>query len=219
MTTVSSANSTAILIFSKTPEIGKVKTRLQPFLNVRESLELHIALLKDSIQKTLQTDADPILYLTGGMELPFSAGIQIRKQKGDDLGQRMSNAFEESLHLYNKVVIIGIDSPIFPLSVFQDTFQRLENQDAVIGPSEDGGYYLIALCKTIPEIFQDVPWGTQEVLTVTLSKLKNRKVSLLERCFDVDQPADLERLRIEFTEAPYLSNTGEWLKKFYGSKE
>ena len=211
--------STAILIFSKTPEVGKVKTRLQPFLNVRESLELHIALLKDSIQKALQTDADPILYLTGGMELPFSAGIQIRKQKGDDLGQRMSNAFEESLRLYNKVGIIGIDSPTFPLSVFQETFQRLENHDAVIGPSEDGGYYLIALCKTIPEIFEDVPWGTQEVLTVTLSKLKKRKVSLLERCFDVDQPADLERLRIEFIEAPYLSNTGEWLKNFYSSKE
>jgi uncharacterized protein len=204
--------SQAILIFSKFPRLGHVKTRLKPFLTDQQCLDLHVALLKDSIQKALQTTGDPILYLTENLDLPFSAGIQIRQQSGEDLGERMSNAFRESLNLYDQVLIIGIDSPTFPLSFFQEAFRRLENHDIVLGPSEDGGYYLIALSKPIPEIFQNIPWSTEKVFTMTLERLATRKVSLLERCFDVDQPADLQRLRNELKDVPYLSNTREWFR-------
>jgi uncharacterized protein len=213
---VSIENSRAILIFSKSPEPGRVKTRLQPFLDEEKSLQLHIALLKDSIQKTLQADADPILYLTHSSDLPFVPGIQVRVQKGDDLGERLLNALQETLRLYAKVIVIGTDSPAFPLSAFNEAFQRLDHHDVVIGPSEDGGYYLIAFASLIPEIFRGVPWGTPEVLNATLRLLGKRKVSLLERCFDIDLPADLERMKQELkqNDAPYLSYTREWFQKF-----
>jgi uncharacterized protein len=206
--------SRAILIFSKSAQSGNVKTRLQPFLNEEQSLKLHIALLQDTIQKALLARADPLLYLAGGMELPFAPGIQVREQNGKDLGERMLNAFREALKLYSKVIIIGTDSPTFPLTAFDQAYQRLENHDVVLGPSEDGGYYLIALSKIIPEIFYDVPWGTAEVLNVTLRLLGKKKVSLLEQCFDIDQPADLERLREELKQnnAAYLSHVREWLR-------
>ena len=209
-------DSRAILIFSKSPEPGLVKTRLQPFLTPEQSLQLHLALLKDSVQKALQVDADPILYLTSDRDLPFSPGIQVRKQNGSDLGERMLNAFSESLQSYGRVLIIGIDSPTFPISAFLETFQRLDNHDVVLGPSEDGGYYLIALTKTIPEIFTGVPWGTSEVLNTTLRLLGGKKISLLERCYDIDQPDDLTRLEqdIKQNNAPYLSNIREWFQEF-----
>ena len=212
---VSLQDSRAILIFSKSPELGVVKTRLQPFLTPEESLEFHIALLKDSIQKALQVDADPILYLTSDRELPFSPGIQVREQKGSDLGERMRNAFSETLQLYGRVLIIGIDSPTFPISAFEEAFQRLDNHDIVLGPSEDGGYYLIALAKNIPEIFAGVPWGTAEVLQITLRLLAEKKISLLERSYDIDQPDDLLHLQkdLKQNESPYLSNTREWFRR------
>jgi rSAM/selenodomain-associated transferase 1 len=174
--------------------------------------------MKDTIQKALQADADPILYLTERSDLPFSAGIQIRQQIGKDLGDRMLHAFQEALNLYNKVIIIGTDSPTFPVSAFQEAFLRLEDHDVVLGPSEDGGYYLIALNKLIPEIFENIPWSTDKVLPVTLERLAKRKVSLLERCFDVDHPADLERLKNELQDLPYLSNTRAWIKTFFDRK-
>ncbi len=215
MAIVSREDGRAILIFSKSADLGNVKTRLQPFLTPEQSLELHTVLLKDSIQKTLQANADPILYLAGPSNLDFAPGIQIRRQVGNDLGERLLNSFQDMFPLYSKVIVIGTDSPTFPLAAFDEAFLRLDNHDVVIGPSEDGGYYLLALSDIVPEIFRNIPWGTSGVLHATLSSLGKRKVSMLEGCFDIDFPADLARLREELkqNDAPYLSNTREWLQK------
>src|SRR5262249_42716792 len=135
----------AILIFSKSPEARKVKTRLRPFLTDEQCLLLHIALLQDTIDKCSAVDADVFLYLTAHTPLPFTTDLPVKIQEGPDLGERMRNAFSENLANYEKVIITGIDSPGYSVNIFEEAFAALDHYDLVLGPCDDGGYYLIGL--------------------------------------------------------------------------
>src|SRR5262245_32387204 len=149
--------SSAILIFSKSADRGEVKTRLRAALSEEQCLQLHLALLQDTIQKCINIhNIDTILYLAGSGFLPFDPQIAIRHQRGMDLGERLQNAFETELKSYDSVVIIGTDSPTFPVSRITDSLELLSHSDLVLGPSEDGGYYLIAM-KTLLPIFSGIP--------------------------------------------------------------
>jgi uncharacterized protein len=205
-------SSNRVVIFSKSADDQTVKTRMKPALNSQQCLALHLALLRDTLAKV--REFSPVLYLTPPQHLPFIPSIPIRKQEGADLGERLLNAFRFELESFKRVVIIGIDSPTFPPDVITTAFQALEQHDVALGPSEDGGYYLIGLRKLRPEIFRDIPWGTSEVFKATIKKAKN--YFLLDPYFDVDVPADLERLRSELitNDAPYLQNTREWIARF-----
>jgi rSAM/selenodomain-associated transferase 1 len=209
-----------LIIFSKTPQLGKVKTRLRSRLTEDQCLSLHTALLKDAIIKSSLIDADVHLYLTNPPILPFAVDVRIFEQHGNDLGQRMFHAFEESLKFYSKCVIIGTDSPQFPPERIQETLNQLVKYDVVLGPTDDGGYYLIGMNRAIKEPFVNIPWGTGAVMEHTLRALESYKVLLLDSCFDVDEPEDLVRLKkeLETLNELYVRNTTLWFRQLVNQK-
>src|SRR5690606_37115102 len=99
-------------------------------------------------------------------------------QKGNDLGERMLNAFSQNLRNYDKVIIIGSDIYELKTEHIEQAFHKLNNHDVVIGPAKDGGYYLLGLKSLKPEIFKNKNWGTSSVLKNTIQDLKNENVHL-----------------------------------------
>ena len=210
MQTVSSVGSRVILVFSKAAEHGSVKTRLRPAINDDECLQLHLAMLQDTLECCAASGAHVLLYLAGNSGLPFTVP-PVRIQVNGDLGQRMKHAFQENLVSYRKVVIVGIDTPGLTPSILEEAFTSLDEHDLVLGPSEDGGYYLIGLRKMISEIFENVPWSTSEVLSRTLERIPPGSAHLLPRLWDVDHPADLLRLELQIGTMPQARHQRDWI--------
>ena len=184
-----------LMIFAKAPEEGKVKTRLR--LPDRDAKALHEAFVKDVLRSTEGPWAR-ILWSTDPSHSFFEqVGIPIRSQRGLGLGERLANAFSEMLRSYQRVVVIGTDAPHLKSAVISAAFRKLAQTDAVIGPSSDGGYYLLGLRRMIPALFtSDIGWGGEQVFTNTMKAMKSYLVepSLLPVDFDVDRPEDLKRL-------------------------
>jgi len=208
--------SNVIGIFSKSADFGTVKTRLRPLLSDEQCLSFHLALLQDTITKCRITGIETRLFLSGSQFLPFHPQMLVRPQQGLDLGERLSHAFAVLLEEFDQAVIIGTDSPMIEPQRLQDGFTLLDKHDVVLGPSHDGGYYLIGLRKLLPEIFSGIPWSTPDVFQQTISKIRNHLVALLDHSYDVDEPADFERLRNEVAEndSPYLVQTREWFRNY-----
>jgi uncharacterized protein len=204
----------AVAIFSKTPQIGKVKTRMRPVLSDAQCLELHLALLQDALALVQTIPGDAFLYLSESGDPPFASPIPIRFQKGADLGQRMENAFRELLHQYKTIVMIGIDSPAMPGRTLEQAFELLGKNELVFGPAEDGGYYLIGMNVLVSEVFRKIDWGTPAVLEQSQKAVSGRSYALLDRCYDIDVPSDLEHLRQDLAArpipAPYVR---QWFEK------
>jgi uncharacterized protein len=123
--------------------------------------------------------------------------VKVMDQVGDDLGARMNHACETLFACgYHRVLIIGTDAPTLPLPHFQQALSLLDNHDLVLGPALDGGYYLIALTRVVPELFSGIPWSTDQVLTLTQAKAATLglQTALLEPWRDVDTLADLQAL-------------------------
>lgn len=213
MERVSSAGCRAILVFSKTAELGKVKTRLRPTLNEEECLRLHLAMLQDTLDCCGSVAAETVLYLTTPSHQPFP--VPVRYQTQGDLGARMKNAFQENLGPFESVVIVGTDAPALTPSILEEAFHATESHDLVLGPSEDGGYYLIGLKQIISDIFENIPWSTPSVLPFTLDRMAQHSVHLLPRLYDIDLPQDLARLEADLNSGLIsgASNTREMLKK------
>ncbi len=214
------SSNDAIVIFSKSAELGSVKTRMRPVLNDLQCLSLHLALLKDTIARARTLNTDLFLFLAGSTPLPFDPGIPTFPQQGADLGERMKAAFTDILQTHSRAIVTGTDSPVFPPELFRKAFSGVETNDVVLGPAEDGGYYLIGLRKVIPEIFSGVDWGSPFVLQQTLVKLENRRVLLLESHSDADQPEDLIRLQrdVAQSDAAYLDHTRRWFLENYSAR-
>lgn len=199
---IHSMNPDLLLLFTRFPEPGKVKTRLIPALGAEGAASLHRQLTAHILQiirnfvKTNNTDL--IICFAGahvqGMRWTFGIDDQYQTQAEGDLGRRMSSAFADSLELgRRRVVLIGSDCPGISEKVLHTAFFHLHYYDLVLGPAIDGGYYLIGLTEPVPELFRDVPWGTAEVLAITLiraARLGLRTI-LLEPLTDIDRPTDL----------------------------
>ncbi len=194
--------SEALIVFARYPRLGRVKTRLEPFLGRGACLRLHSAFLEDTVRRTAALAEHRFLYLADctvseARQLGSSRGwgnLQIRVQTGKGMGQRMSRAFQEVRRLHSRILIIGTDSPTLPLPTIPRAFQKLRECKVVIGPSEDGGYYLLGLAEARPALFEEIEWGSSSVLSQTLAKLGSSKYALLPAWYDVDRPRDLERL-------------------------
>ncbi len=193
-----------LIIFAKRPVPGRVKTRLSPPLSPEEATELYRCMLGDVLAKgeALAGVDKWIFHEPDEAAPPFFAeiapGMACASQEGGDLGERMSNAFLKLLALgYNQVAIIGSDLPDLPMAHVAEAFRRLasDEADAVFGPAEDGGYYLVAMGKLHASLFRDVPWSGDEVLATSLARANEAGVtiSLLPAWHDVDTPRDLER--------------------------
>ena len=196
----------ALAIFSRYPRLGEVKTRLEPFLGKEACLKLHTAFLLDTLERTAPLSSTRYLYLAecSDQELadfsdrhPLSSSLRLQRQKGADLGQRLWNAYQEIARESSRVAFVGSDSPTLPLGYIQEALKRLLDFPVVVGPSDDGGYYLLGLSRSKPELFTGIPWGTAEVCRLTLARLREEEYSLLPGWYDVDTCADWERLRKE----------------------
>lgn len=193
-------NKNLILIFTRNPELGKVKTRLAASIGQENALQVYIELLQHTKNVVLETDYDKrVLYsdAINTKDMWNNHLFQKREQFGKDLGVRMYNAFREGFEEgYQKIVIIGSDLITLEANDLKNAFAALDTNDVVIGPAEDGGYYLLGL-KSIPEnIFKNKEWGTNTVLKETLKNIKNLKYSLLEEKNDIDTFDDIKAIPV-----------------------
>ena len=192
-------NKNALVIFARDPLVGQVKTRLNPFLDLRTTCELYTCFLSDSLDTICAVEsADYFVGIypssTSGFfeRLDPSLSISTFVQEGKDLGDRMKNTFfARFAEGYEQVVIIGADSPSLPLAYIRQAF--FSKQDVVLGPSVDGGYYLIGMTGKLINLFDGIAWGGDTVLKETRCKLGSNGVSLelLPVWYDVDRSDDL----------------------------
>ncbi len=199
------SNAHALIIFAKAPIPGQVKTRLQTHLSAEECAEMHASFIIDTIRIACRVEgADIFISCHPGVESPFfqkvahDPEVRLIPQNGNDLGERMSNAIRDTLSAgYKKVIIIGSDSPDLPPEYIQEGFRRLDSSDMVIGPSTDGGYYLIGGRRELP-VFDGIPWSSNKVFEMTLKKVRGHGLIffVLNEWYDIDTWEDLQRFRI-----------------------
>jgi uncharacterized protein len=214
----------AIILFARDPVVGQVKTRLHPFLSKEVIFELYTHFLRDSIQKigrVKSVDRFVGVYPSDASgffsRLNAECTLEIFFQEGKDLGEKMAHAFESRFSEgYERVVLIGSDSPSLPVAYIERALDS--EKDLTIGPSTDGGYYLIGMSGQRVDIFEDVAWGSDAVLRQTLDRVKKTGCSLelLPPWYDVDRPEDLKFLQthlglVERSGQGSAGETGEFL--------
>jgi len=187
-----------LIVFTRYPEAGTVKTRLIPALGPEGAKGLHREMAEYTLSQACRVGCDLEVRFTGGdrslMEEWLGEGLQYKKQEGDTLGERMQNAVAEAFSTgTGKVVIVGTDCPGLTAEQIKKAFGLLNKADLVLGPAFDGGYYLIGLRRPHEMLFRDIPWGSEFVLKVTLETADRLKLktALLEKLADVDCPEDL----------------------------
>lgn len=187
-----------VLVFTRNPELGKVKTRLAATIGNQNALEVYVHLLahtKNCISKVNATKR--VLYSEAITLHDIWNNTLFEKeiQQGTDLGARMKNAFEKGFNDgFNKVVIVGSDLLTLESKDIEDAFDLLDKNEVVLGPAEDGGYYLLGL-KAIPNgIFENKNWGTNTVLSDTLTDLSNTKTAFIKMKNDIDTIEDIKSI-------------------------
>ena len=186
-----------LIIFAKNPELGKVKTRLAATLGNEVALAIYYQLLEKTREVTSALDVDKVVYYSNYVDRDdlWDNGIyQKEVQKGADLGLRMKAAFEKAFaDGYEKVCVIGSDCFDITKPVIDEAFAALDEQQAVVGASEDGGYYLLGMSQMIPQLFLNKAWSTDEVFIATLEDFNRLGLSHAELPVlnDVDTEKDL----------------------------
>ncbi len=193
----SEVNKNLVLIFVKEPKLGFVKTRLAKICGDDFVLELYKNFVKDLILTLKKSESDFKLCAYPSLELVTKTfgNFDNFLQVDGDLGKKMQKAFEEQFAKgYEKIVLIGSDIPHVTSEILDKSFKELKSNDTVLGPSEDGGYYLIGFNKDTfySEVFQDIPWSTHKVLENTLHKLNTKQVYFLQELNDIDVIDDLK---------------------------
>lgn len=214
----------AIIILAKLPEEGNVKTRLGPLLNVEERSEIAECFLNDTVAKSRTVPASVFLAYSGdGVRKEQLSAFRVTcfEQAEGDLGARLANAVGTVARSgHSPVIVTGTDSPMISEATLVKAIDAFcdENVELVIGPSDDGGYYLIGMRSPTPELFVGVSWSTDSVYDETISiarRLGIEEIIELPQSFDIDTPADLKRLYREATRSPDLQRmspeTYRWL--------
>jgi hypothetical protein len=194
--------SECLIIFTRYPEPGKTKTRLIPALGAEGAATLQRQMTEHTLAQVKELQAKRLVsvevYFVGGnqqlMQSWLGTSVIYRQQGDGDLGRRMAIAFQTALEAgKQRVVVIGTDCPDLKAEVMVKAFHALEQHDLVLGPAQDGGYYLIGLCRLIPELFTGISWSTAEVLQQTMSIAQRLElaVAYLPMLSDVDRPEDL----------------------------
>ncbi|HET7006301.1 MAG TPA: TIGR04282 family arsenosugar biosynthesis glycosyltransferase [Candidatus Binatia bacterium] len=216
----------ALAIMAKAPVAGAVKTRLVPPLTPAEAAELYRALLLDQFDHFRNfpganryvfyapADGENLLRELGGTDYVYLA------QSAGDLGVRMQQVFTDLRLLgHRNIVLIGSDLPALPWAILDQAFEQLAGAAArvVLGPSRDGGYYLLGMNRPTPEIFAHMSWSHERVLTDTTTRLDavSRSYSLLPTWFDIDVAADFQQLwtLVKTESAPMPRRTMDYLEK------
>jgi rSAM/selenodomain-associated transferase 1 len=196
------ADENALLVFLKYPNPGAVKTRLGPELTPEQAADFYRALAEDVLRvNSRSTRYQTIVCFTpaGSHEQVRSwlgRGVALQEQCGDDLGSRQFDALRRALQGgFRRAVLIGTDCPTITPSDIETAFDALEASDVVIGPAQDGGYYLIGTRQPLRSIFEGISWSTEKVLGETMARIEEAGLEsrLLGVKSDIDSYEDLER--------------------------
>ena len=204
MTAEAACQGPAIIVMARAPRPGEGKTRLRGTLSDEACLRLQEAFLRDAVEVTLEALLGPVhlaytpVEAASWTEGEFGDRIAPFPQRGDGLGERMLTALRHvEAQDYAPLLMIGTDAPLLQPRHLRAAMSALADADLCLGPSADGGYYLLA-CRTVqPQLFEDVPWGTNRVLdtTLRLAAQSGLRSSLIDTLYDIDTPDDLARLR------------------------
>ena len=196
---------TCLIVFAKNPIPNLVKTRLIPVVSTEEAASLYSAFLIDWCETVSElSNVDLVVAYTpvesqSDIQSLLGADVIYIPQAGIDLGERLTSATQwGSENGYNKIILVGSDSPTLPLSYIFEAIVGLDMRDVVIGPSVDGGYYLIGfssknLTTTVPSVFEEIAWSTAHVFSQTVERIDaiDATLKLLPPWYDVDTPEDL----------------------------
>jgi len=224
----------ALVVMAKAPRGGEVKTRLLGELSPEEARRLYVAFLSDTfaLMEDLKEEREGLIlalcYTPEGEEEAFEQvkreGSLMIPQRGENLGERLTNCFADLFALgFESVAVIGADSPTLPGEYVFDAFECFEtDDDVVVGPAEDGGYYLVGMRKLHWRIFEDIPWGGAGVMGATMDRAKEAELNLvlLPEWYDVDTPEDFERMKRELKENKGAAKfTRRFLKELAKSRQ
>jgi len=190
-------NKGVVLVFQKNEVIGKVKTRLAAGVGELRALEIYRHLIQLTYSALEEVPASIWAYFSDF--IPEIVNTPIEKnfvQEGQDLGERMANAFARSFEMgMDKVVLIGTDCPMLKSQHLQQAFEALSNSDLVLGPATDGGYYLIGMTRRADYLFKGIIWSTSQVLSDTMNVASQHGLTttLLHELDDIDTQEDWER--------------------------
>ena len=198
-------DSELLIIFTKNPVLGQVKTRLAQTIGHPKALAVFRNLLAQAAKAVKGWGGDVWVFYSDYLpenDLWSDIATKSFLQEGDDLGKRMAQAFRLGLQDYQQVVLVGTDIPGISAKVVNDAFDALKQTDWVLGPTFDGGYYLVGMNRFMSSIFEDMVWSTSEVLAQTLERIKShdQSFSLVQQLVDVDDEDDLKRF-------PWLMNS------------
>jgi rSAM/selenodomain-associated transferase 1 len=198
--------SIPVCIFAKPPVAGAVKTRLAAVFGDNWAAELARAMLHDVwAVVTSAPGALPVLAATEhgsfGFELPDN---RLWLQRGADLGTRIESILGCGLGIAPAVIALGADTPLFTHSHLADVLEQLESGNAVLGPCDDGGFFLLALHSCPPGLLAGIPWSCERTCDATEMRLRScgMQVARIRSSFDIDMPADVHRLRRELADLP-----------------
>lgn len=211
----------AIICFTRIPIPGKTKTRLMTLLSGRQCAELHTAFLRDIASVCAATGAVLFTAYTPDSDPKpltdiFPQGTVFFPQEGDDLGARMANALSHVLAQgYDACVLIGADLPLLTAEHLYAAFSALETHDMTLGPTSDGGYYLIGLRRPCSAVFENQQYSTASVYENTLAAARSAGLNYYAAplCDDTDTPEDLHDLWL--TVRKHSSHTADCLRTFY----
>lgn len=201
----------ALAVMAKAPRAGKVKTRLQPPLSAEEAAALNACFLRDTAENIAEVAREGkaqgiVCYTPAGHESAFDGllpqGFAMITQRGDGFGERLLNAAEDILSCgFGAVCLIDSDSPTLPASALRKAVGELmrPGDRIVVGPSEDGGYYLIGMKRAESRVFERITWSTASVCAETMERVRQARLELVElpRWYDVDDAATLALLERE----------------------
>ena len=211
----------AVVVFARDPVPGTTKTRLTPVLGPASAADLYACFLQDRLEQLANIDGirRVVAFTPDDADLtpllPAGGDFELIAQGDGDLTDRLNRVVAEVGG--GPVVLMDSDSPTLPPAYVAEAVRSLtvDGEDCVIGPAEDGGYYLIGLRVPAPQVFEGIDWSTDVVLAQTLVRAQQAGLSvrLLPSWWDVDEPRDLDRLRANLHAAAWPPRTAEWLRE------
>lgn len=197
------SNKRAVIMFSRLPIVGEVKSRMSPHLTPPQAMELQRYFLMDLFEmlEPMKIDCDLFLFYTGSQDIALFSDIVPKRyvcleQKGKDLGERMCRAFKRIFDQgYENVILVGSDIPHLTRETLENAFSQLKIYDMVLGPTVDGGYYLIGMNQLDNEVFNGQNWGNSSVFENTKRTIKRLgySVGLTKAYLDLDDIEDIRQ--------------------------
>ena len=207
-----SRSDDAIIVFAKLPIEGKVKTRLARDLGIDFATSFYKVCAEhtfDEILKLEKSEISPFLFCSEESEIDGVRNWSENKfryfaQQGYNLGERMLNAFNTIFDAgFRNIILVGTDTPEINAELMNEALDHLKNYKCVIGPSDDGGYYLIGLNSSLDNLFDGIEWSTDTVFSNTIAKLEegNHSYFVMEKMIDIDKKEDLQKWKSNYKSA------------------